>query len=172
MKLIVNGGLAALAGIAAPASVLAGLGQYKKKYVVSPEEQPPRGAYPGDDLLPDDEVMLTTMACEIDAPPEKVWPYINQLGQNKAGFYSFQTFEHLAAFRIYNTYEIMDRWQDTKVGDWVFYGDQGVGHEIMLHEPGNISSDVPTRAAHQSNKALLHGFLMVAANTLGHGDSS
>lgn len=86
MKLIVNGGLAALAGIAAPASVLAGLGQYKKKYVVSPEEQPPRGAYPGDDLLPDDEVMLTTMACEIDAPPEKVWPYINQLGQNKAGF--------------------------------------------------------------------------------------
>lgn len=76
------------------------------------------------------------MACEIDAPPEKVWPYINQLGQNKAGFYSFQTFEHLAAFRIYNTYEIMDRWQDTKVGDWVFYGDQGVGHEIMLHEPG------------------------------------
>lgn len=30
MKLIVNGGLAALAGIAAPASVLAGLGQYKK----------------------------------------------------------------------------------------------------------------------------------------------
>lgn len=58
MKLILNGGLAALTGIAAPASVLAGLGQYKKKYVVSPEEQPPRGAYPGDDLLPDEDVML------------------------------------------------------------------------------------------------------------------
>lgn len=136
MKLILDGKLAAAAGVAAPAAVLGGLGQYKKKYVIAPEQQPPRGTYPGDDLLPDKDVMISTMACEIDAPPEKVWPYINQLGQNKAGFYSFQTFEHLAAFRIYNTYEIMERWQDTKVGDWVFYGDQGVGHEIMLHEPG------------------------------------
>ena len=40
MKLILNGGLAALAGIAAPASVLAGLGQYKKKYVVSLKNSP------------------------------------------------------------------------------------------------------------------------------------
>lgn len=32
MKLILNGGLAALAGIAAPASVLAGLGQYRNMW--------------------------------------------------------------------------------------------------------------------------------------------
>jgi len=109
MKLILNGKLAALAGVAGPAAVLSGLGQYKKKYVIPPDQQPPRGAYPGDDLLPDEEVVLSTMACEIDAPPEKVWPYLNQMGQNKAGFYSFQTFEHLAAFRIYNTYKIIPR---------------------------------------------------------------
>lgn len=72
MKLILDGKLAALAGVGAPAAVLSALGQYKKKYAISPEKQPPRGAYPGDDLLPDEDVILTTMACEIDAPPEKV----------------------------------------------------------------------------------------------------
>ncbi len=136
MKLVLNGKLAAVAGLAAPVAFVSCFNQYKKKYVLDPEEQPPRGAYPGDDLLPDEEVGLSSMAVEIDAPPEKVWPLINQLGQNKAGFYSFWHFEHLAAFRINNTYEPQERWQDTKVGDWVFYGDQGVGHEIMLHEPG------------------------------------
>lgn len=136
MKLVLNGKLAALSAITAPVAAIAAFSQYKKKYVVT--DQPPRGTYPGDDLLPDpdDQIMLSTVAIEIDAPPEKVWPHINQLGQNKAGFYSFWHFEHLAAFRIYNTYEPQERWQDTKVGDWVFYGDQGVGHEIKLHEPG------------------------------------
>ena len=138
MKLEFSGLQLAAAGIAAPAAALIGLNQYSKKYKVAPEKTPPRGAYPGDDLLPypDDKVMVSSLACEIDAPPEKVWPYINQLGQNKAGFYSFWNFEHFASWRIYNTYPEKQRWQDTKVGDWVFYGDQGVGHEIKLHEPG------------------------------------
>ena len=128
----------AAVGIAAPAAVLLGLNQFSKKYKVAPEDTPARGAYPGDDLLPypDDQVMVSQIATEIDAPPEKVWPLINQIGQNKAGFYSFWNFEHLASFRIYNTYPPQERWQDTKVGDWVFYGDQGVGHEVKLHEPG------------------------------------
>ncbi|MBE6471455.1 MAG: hypothetical protein E7000_07085 [Coriobacteriaceae bacterium] len=138
MKFEFSGLQLAAVGVAAPAAVLLGLNQFSKKYKVAPEDTPPRGAYPGDDLLPypDDQVMVSNVATEIDAPPEKVWPLINQLGQNKAGFYSFWNFEHLASFRIYNTYEPQERWQDTKVGDWVFYGDQGVGHEIKLHEPG------------------------------------
>lgn len=159
MKLILNGKLAAATAIGAPIAAISAFNRYKKRYVV--EDQPPRGTYPGDDLLPDDEVVLSTVAVEIDAPPEKVFPYLNQLGQQKAGFYSFQTLEHLAAFRIYNTYEIMDRWQDTKVGDWVFYGDQGVGHEIAIHEPNKCIvgvSDTRRPPAQQGAVAWLpHG---------------
>ncbi len=76
MKLILNGGLAALTGIAAPASVLAGLGQYKKKYVVSPEEQPPRGAYPGDDLLPDEVSCLPQWLAKSMLLPRKFGPIL------------------------------------------------------------------------------------------------
>ena len=104
---------------------------------MTPEDEELIKDLPGNDYIKPDELkMHAGRAVTIDAPPEKVWPLINQIGQNKAGFYSFWNFEHLASFRIYNTYQPQERWQDTKVGDWVFYGDQGVGHEVKLHEPG------------------------------------
>ncbi|MGO1944398.1 MAG: hypothetical protein ACTH1Z_08345 [Ancrocorticia sp.] len=122
------------AAVVGPAAVVAFLNSYQKKYVVdtTPAETP----LPGDDLLTDEGRNELTMQIEIDAPPEKVWPLINQLGQHKAGFYSFQLFENMVHFRIRNTYEPQDRWQDTKVGDWTFYGQQGIGHRIELLEEG------------------------------------
>ena len=118
----------------APIGVVAYLNQYQKRYVVdtTPEETP----LPGDDLLTDEGRNYVTMSIDIDAPPERVWPLINQIGQNKAGFYSFVTFERMVHFLITNTYVPMEKWQDTKVGDWTPYGQQGIGHEVVLLEPG------------------------------------
>ena len=100
----------------APIGVIAYLNQYQKRYVVdtTPEETP----LPGDDLLTDEGRNYVTMSIDIDAPPERVWPLINQIGQNKAGFYSFVTFERMVHFLITNTYVPVEEWQDTKVGDW------------------------------------------------------
>lgn len=131
----VRGWTAATAAAAiGPAALIAFFNRYQKKYVVdtTPEKMP----LPGDDLLTDDGRNAVTMQIEIDAPPERVWPLINQLGQHKAGFYSFSIFENMVHFRIHNTYEPQERWQSTKVGDWTFYGQQGIGHEIVLMEPG------------------------------------
>ena len=118
----------------APIGVVAYLNQYQKRYVVdtTPEETP----LPGDDLLTDEGRNYVTMSIDIDAPPERVWPLINQIGQNKAGFYSFVTFERMVHFLITNTYVPVEEWQDTKVGDWTPYGQQGIGHEVVLLEPG------------------------------------
>lgn len=132
MKLECDGRLAgAVVAGGAVASVLA-FNRYQKQYLVA--DAP--GPFPGDDLLTEEGATTTTMAIEIDAPAQTVWPHINQLGQDKAGFYSFSVFERAVHFLIHNTYTPQVRWQDTKVGDWCFYGQQGIGHEIVLHEPG------------------------------------
>ncbi|WP_028709704.1 hypothetical protein [Propionicicella superfundia] len=134
MKIECDGRLVAATAVAAPVAAVMGFTRYAKQYLVAPEDA--EGPYPGDELLTDEGASTTTMAIEIDAPPEKVWPLINQLGQDKAGFYSFSLFERAVHFLIHNTYTPQARWQDTTTGDWCFYGQQGIGHEIVLHEPG------------------------------------
>ncbi|MDR0945378.1 MAG: SRPBCC family protein [Bifidobacteriaceae bacterium] len=133
MKLEMNGKALAAAVVAAPVATVLGLNQYAKRLVATPEEQ--EKAYPGDDLLGEQSVSGGALAIDVDAPPEKIWPLLLQLGQDKAGFYSFSRFERMAHFVIHNTYEPQERWQHLQVGDWVFYGAQGVGHQIALMEP-------------------------------------
>jgi hypothetical protein len=133
MKIEFNGKLATAAVAAAPLAVIGVLNKYSKRYQATKEEN--ERTYPGDDLLPDC-MGAVNRAIDIAAPPEKVWPLLNQIGQTKAGFYSFSIFELMAGFRIFNEYKIQPRWQHTKVGDFVFFGPMGVGMEIALHEPG------------------------------------
>ena len=45
-------------------------------------------AYPGDELLPDPDVGAT-MATTLPAPPEKVWPWLVQMGGDRGGWYSW-----------------------------------------------------------------------------------
>ncbi|HSI73047.1 MAG TPA: hypothetical protein VK934_07700 [Fimbriimonas sp.] len=55
----------------------------------------------------------------VNAPPEKVWPWLIQLGQDKAGFYSYDSLERLIGMPVHNRYEIRPEWQKLKVGDYV-----------------------------------------------------
>ncbi|WP_454228706.1 hypothetical protein [Propioniciclava flava] len=134
MKIECDGRVLAAAAIAAPVGVVAAFNRYQKQYVIPESEV--HEPFPGDDLVAEEGASTTTMAIEIDAPPSAVWPHLNQLGQDKAGFYSFSIFERAVHFLIHNTYVPQARWQHTKVGDWCFYGQQGIGHEIVMHEPG------------------------------------
>jgi hypothetical protein len=45
-------------------------------------------ADPGDELLPDPDVGAT-MATTLPAPPEKVWPWLVQMGGDRGGWYSW-----------------------------------------------------------------------------------
>ncbi|MFC5369069.1 hypothetical protein [Salinirubrum litoreum] len=47
-----------------------------------------RRSLPGDDLVPDPNYQ-TTRAITIDAPPERVWPWLVQLGKGRGGLYSY-----------------------------------------------------------------------------------
>lgn len=55
----------------------------------------------------------------IDAPPEKVWPWLIQLGQDRSGFYSYDWLERLFGADIHNTFELRPEWQTRTAGDRV-----------------------------------------------------
>ncbi len=52
------------------------------------------GPMPGDDLLAE-AGFVATRAISIPAPPERVWPWLVQVGFGRAGFYSYDVLDNL-----------------------------------------------------------------------------
>ena len=75
-------------------------------------------ALPGDDAMPGPALSLQH-AVTIDAPPEVVWPWLVQLGQDRAGFYSYDWLERAVGADIHNVTQIRPEWQQRAVGDYV-----------------------------------------------------
>lgn len=97
---------------------------------------------PGDDLLGNEPKLNLGLAITINAPREKVWKYLAQLGARRAGFYSFQWLERLFTFHIYNTYSVVDEWQDMYPGEFMFYHQDGIGSEIKEVKPGQYFTSI------------------------------
>ncbi|MEL6712261.1 MAG: SRPBCC family protein [Planctomycetota bacterium] len=72
----------------------------------------------GDELCPR-PLLSMTRSIRIDAPPEDVWPWVAQIGQNRGGFYSFSWFENLFGARIVNADRVVPEFQITGPGDTV-----------------------------------------------------
>jgi hypothetical protein len=132
--------------------VLAALWWYGMGVFASREERARK--LPGDDLLSaSDPKMRFDVSIRINAPKERVWPYLAQLGQRRGGFYSFSTLERLCGFHIYNTYEIVDEWQDMREGDFMFFHQCGVGMEVQEVKPNEYftmlcDTRAPSRVQH------------------------
>ncbi len=75
------------------------------------------GPYPGAGLVPDGE-RGATMAVTINAPPDQVWPWLVQLGGDRAGWYSW---DHLDNAGHPSAREVHPEWQDLALGDHVKY---------------------------------------------------
>ncbi|MDO5495639.1 MAG: hypothetical protein Q4G64_08000 [bacterium] len=90
---------------------------------------------PGDDLVPDATIQ-NDRATTISAPPEKVWPWLAQIGQDKAGFYSFEALENAMGCEISGAEHINPQWQDVQVGDLVTLA-PGMGIRVAAVRPGS-----------------------------------
>jgi hypothetical protein len=83
---------------------------------------------PGDDLLPDAADQLTHTD-DVAATPEKVWPWLVQMGCNRAGFYSIDLLDN-AARR--SAREIHPELQNLHVGELIpATPDEGAGFEVL-----------------------------------------
>jgi hypothetical protein len=58
-------------------------------------------------------------AVTVNAPPEAVWPWLMQLGQDRAGFYSYDWLERAFGVDVRNVTEIRPEWQHRATGDRV-----------------------------------------------------
>jgi hypothetical protein len=70
---------------------------------------------PGDAVVPRAQ-FNATRAITIDAPPERVWPWIVQLGYGRGGFYTYDLLDNAG---LPSADRIVEDYQDLKVGDLV-----------------------------------------------------
>jgi hypothetical protein len=81
-------------------------------------------------------------AITIHAPPEAIWPWLAQMGQDRGGFYSYDTLENVAGLDIHSADRIHPEWQSRELGDLVRAAPPGwlgiqsdVGWTIDVFEP-------------------------------------
>jgi hypothetical protein len=107
------GALAGLAGLAAYALLAR---PWLENWGSSEDER--SASLPGDELVPEPGIQ-TTRAVTIDAPVDEVWPWLAQIGQDRAGFYSYEWLENLAGCRMRNADVVHPEWQRREVGETV-----------------------------------------------------
>ena len=75
--------------------------------------------WPGDELSPRPEY-VATRAVTIQAPAELVWRWVVQVGQDRAGFYSYTWLENLFRADMHNANYLHEEWQTRNIGDTVW----------------------------------------------------
>jgi hypothetical protein len=75
---------------------------------------------PGDKLLADARPGATH-AVTIHAAPEKIWPWLMQIGQDRGGFYSYTPLENLIGCEMPKVERIVPQWPARKVGETVWF---------------------------------------------------
>lgn len=78
-------------------------------------------ALPGDNLIPA-AVGKVTHAITISAPPDKIWPWLMQIGQDRSGFYSYTRLENLIGCEMPEVHQLRSQWPPRTLGETVWFG--------------------------------------------------
>src|SRR6266700_897889 len=70
----------------------------------------------GDDLVPDASY-VTTRAITVRAPAGAIWPWLVQLGQGRAGFYTYDQLEQIVGAAIRSAERIVPELRQPALGD-------------------------------------------------------
>lgn len=113
----------------------------------------------GDELMPDAGT-VATRAIGIPRPPDEVWPWIAQIGQDRGGFYSYTAIENALGAGIRNADRVHPEWQHRAVGD-IVPGDQGsrVVWEVVRLDPGRAMVLRGTTSAAGGGRPLPYEFV-------------
>jgi hypothetical protein len=95
------------------------------------------GSLPGDDLVSKPKISATH-AITIQGSAAEVWPWLVQIGQGRAGFYSYEWIENLMGLNVTNADRILPEFQKLKVEDLVPLAPNGFGFPVALLEPNRV----------------------------------
>ena len=87
---------------------------------------------PGDELLPD-AVAEATQEVTVDAPPDRIWPWLVQMGRGRGGFYSIDLLDNGGAR---SARELDPARARLRVGDVLPADARGNGFEVIDLDPG------------------------------------
>lgn len=118
-------------GVAAALAAFLGLYRpWHSRWGATDEEV--RREMPGDEVIRE-PTFAPTRAITVDAPPEKVWPWIVQMGFGRAGWYTYDLLDNLGRR---SAQEIMPSLQEVRVGDLVPLGPGGAGLRVKDLQQG------------------------------------
>lgn len=86
------------------------------------------GAYPGDELVSDPDVGAT-MATTLPAPPEKVWPWLVQMGGDRGGWYSWDWLDNGGRP---SADHIVPEWQRLEEGQHLYKAPDGPSRVVVV----------------------------------------
>jgi hypothetical protein len=89
---------------------------------------------PGDDLLPDAD-LVSTRAVTIEAAPATVWPWLVQMGSGRGGVYSYDWIENLLGLDTHSADDILPQFQHLAEGDVLPVGPKGPGMRVEILDP-------------------------------------
>lgn len=98
-------------------------------------EEAARAELPGDELVAHPR-WGWTHGIEIDAPAEEVWPWVAQIGADRAGFYSYQWLENVAGCDLSNAETVHPEWE-VHQGDSLVLHPKGPPMTVVEVEPGH-----------------------------------
>ena len=99
-------------GVAAPLLDHGVVRPWLRRWGSTPQERQRR--LPGD---PERRPLFrATRAVTVLSPPEEVWRWLIQIGQNRGGFYSYDWLENLAGCNLHSTEEIHAEWRHRQAG--------------------------------------------------------
>ncbi|WP_433781451.1 hypothetical protein ACQPX6_17010 [Actinomycetospora sp. CA-101289] len=102
---------------------------------ISPSSAEVRATLPGDDLVPDAQVTMDR-AFDLPVPPRLAWPWLSQLGKNRAGWYFPHWIERFLPPGGRGLRHVDPALQHLAVGDVVDdWGGADATFEIVVHEP-------------------------------------
>jgi hypothetical protein len=78
---------------------------------------------PVDDLV-EPHARSITRAITLHAPVDDVWPWLVQMGQDRAGFYSYTWLENLVGAGMHNARSVHPEWQTRRTGDTVWLANE------------------------------------------------
>lgn len=123
--------------------------------------------YPGDALV-EAPRWGWTHGIEIDAPARAVWPWIAQIGADRAGFYSYQWLENLVGCDVHNAETIRADWQ-VREGDELRLHPKVPALRVQQVEPGRwfVALQAADRAARAAGRPWVAGSWLFLVAPLG-----
>jgi len=88
---------------------------------------------PGDELVHHADVVETRVVA-VKTTPAAIWPWLVQIGQRRAGYYSYERLENMVGLKMKNAEGINPDWQHLVVGDIVPAEPGGKGFKVYALE--------------------------------------